>query len=57
MRHLVPNRVPMVVMPVWWDNGDNARWLQDKGAAVVVEKGASAEEMYDAIDRVLTDPR
>ena len=47
----------MVVMPVWWDNGDNARWLQDKGAAVVVEKGASAEEMFDAIVRVQGDPR
>ena len=47
----------MVVMPVWWDNGDNARWLHDKGAAVIVEKGASAEEMFNAIVRVLSEPR
>ena len=53
----VHHRVPMVVMPVWWDNGDNARFLREKGAAAVVEKGASAEEIFDAVVRVMRDAR
>ncbi len=44
-------------MPVWWDNGDNARRISDLGAGVMVEKGATAEEMYDAVVEVRDDSK
>ncbi|WP_420112742.1 glycosyltransferase, partial [Pseudactinotalea sp.] len=44
---------PMVVMPHGRDQGDNARRLTERGAAVALSRGSSSEKIAEAIRRVL----
>lgn len=50
--------VPLVAVPVFADQGDNARRVADRGLGVVVDKTEiTAEGIYSAITTVLTDPK
>jgi glucuronosyltransferase len=52
----IRNRVPMVGMPVYADQADSLTQLVRKGVAVRVDKGASEEQIYQAIVKVRDDP-
>ncbi|XP_068228919.1 UDP-glucuronosyltransferase 1A8-like isoform X1 [Palaemon carinicauda] len=50
--------VPLVAMPVFADQGDNARRVKDRGLGVVLDKTTiTADSAYEAITAVLNDTR
>ncbi len=49
--------VPTVGIPIYYDQFDRAAKLVDKGAAVALSKGATADEMREAIEEVVNNPR
>ena len=53
----IANRVPMVGMPVYADQGDCMTRVVGKGLGVSLQKTATAEEIYDAIVTVRDEPR
>ena len=53
----IANRVPMVGMPVYADQGDCMTRVVGKGLGVSLQKTSTAEEIYDAIVSVRDDPQ
>ncbi|XP_076047795.1 UDP-glucuronosyltransferase 2B33-like [Oratosquilla oratoria] len=49
--------VPMVGMPIFIDQGDVMTKMLDKGVAVGIEKGASEDEIYNAVTEVLSNSK
>ena len=50
--------MPLVAVPVFADQGDNARRVVDRGLGVLVDKTEITEEgVYSAITTVLRDPK
>ena len=50
-------RVPMVGMPIYMNQEDNLDRLVEKGVAVGVDKFAGADEIHDAIVKVISNRR
>jgi MGT family glycosyltransferase len=49
---------PMVVLPLFWDQYDNAQRVHERGFGVRLDTyGHSAEELRGAVDRLLSDER
>ena len=53
----IANRVPMVGMPVYADQGDCMTRVVGKGLGVSLQKTSTAEEIYNAIVSVRDDPQ
>ncbi|CAL4059069.1 unnamed protein product, partial [Meganyctiphanes norvegica] len=50
------NGIPMVGMPIFADQEDNLVRLEERGVASGIRKSSSSAEIYEAINRVLTNP-
>ena len=50
-------RVPMVGLPIYMNQEDNLARLVEKGIAVGVSKWSDAEEIYQAITKVISNRR
>ncbi len=57
LHEAIVNRKPIVAMGVWADGQDNIQRLRDKGVAIEVYKGDSADDIYKAVTTVRDDPR
>lgn len=58
MNEAVFHGVPLVAVPIFADQGDNARRVSERGLGVTVDKTEiSEEQIYSAITTVLSNPK
>jgi MGT family glycosyltransferase len=49
--------LPQVIVPLWWDQMENARRIEDAGAGIMLpSKQCTARKLREAVCRVLDDP-